>query len=226
MECALLYTEDEAKSNCLVPHRVITLKQAQPVDEAKRVLAVLQGRSRQPRETPISVLAMPPYVHSLDIWPTPLPEWIVVKVAISIRTAVDFLSSRGHAHCDVKPCNIFVDMVCIVFICVFSDCDVWQAGNFWLADNGGLCPIGEIMHEVTAEYMPCDLFKSSPRVDHLLLGSTLLHLVPLACCVRRVWMPPSSDAPEGSSQDTFIRTRPALAQSEPSSMRRVGGFSA
>lgn len=83
-----------------------------------------------------------------------------------MKVALDYLHSKGYAHCNVKPANIFLD----------------AKGAFLLGDQGSVTKFGSVLAQSTqASFVPRELLpsegtpqRSSASLDWWMLAVTLL----------------------------------------------------
>jgi serine/threonine protein kinase len=54
-------------------------------------------------------LIMPVYPATLVAVPVPMSATAVLRCGQQVKEALECIHSSGHAHCDVKPSNIFID---------------------------------------------------------------------------------------------------------------------
>jgi len=112
-------------------------------------------------------LAMPNYIASLDDLPRHhLMAPAVLKIAETVKGALDLLHLAGAYHCDIKPANIFLD----------------SYGNAFLGDYGSIIFIDDNTQAsplATEEYVPHEVLirKPSPWFDYALLAVTLADLL-------------------------------------------------
>lgn len=112
-------------------------------------------------------LAMPNYIASLDDFPRHLlMSPAVLKIAETVKAALDLLHLAGAYHCDVKPGNIFLDSYGSAFLGDYGSV-------IFVDDNTQASPLA------TEEYVPHEVLirKPSPWFDYALLTVTLADLL-------------------------------------------------
>jgi serine/threonine protein kinase len=138
------------------------------------------GAFRLSAPTSRIVIGMPIYAVSVDKYPVPMSPVVALHMGICAKKALAHMHSLNLCHNDVKPSNIFIDMVrCFSAMChVRHSSLLLQGGQFHLGDFGAVRKIGQPIEECTEQFMPLDAgLNSSVATDLLLLATTILDRV-------------------------------------------------
>lgn len=115
----------------------------------------------------LSIVVMPAYICSLhDIRP-----YIIEEVAVAhmdeIKTALDYMHSKGVFHCDVKPENIFVD----------TD-GAWYLGDYGSGCKERVVSLSFSAYHCTVGYLPREvrvkLDQGSKQLDYCMLVTAII----------------------------------------------------
>jgi len=105
-------------------------------------------------------LCMPHFSNSLYLLPQ-MPRKAIYEGGIRILKALEIIHSKGLAHMDVKPANIFVDM----------------NGNWFLGDYGSCVELEKPLGSATSEFLPFFVEVASKELDEFQLLTTLVVLL-------------------------------------------------